>query len=112
MLLVLGGVVGTLIFLAHFAGTARLYVGPEWHALPRSLVPESAYSFASELRGSALTRMAVPRVGYVYRGFTPYSHAQLLITLLSSLALSAAVVALSFGRRAEHELCSLTVHDW
>jgi hypothetical protein len=98
--------VSAALFVAHLADAVRLYVGPECDALPCAIRPSSPYVFVNELVGCVLTHTMVLRVVFVYRGFTPYSHAQLVCTLLNSLATSACVLALFLGRSAEHELCS------
>ena len=94
------GLLGLLFALARRSDLRLLYCDQK--LLPRFLAPMAPYSWADELACNLLTRSCVLRCLFVWPGFTLYTHSQLLVVLLNSLATNALAVALFLGRGAEN----------
>ena len=90
-----------LLLAATCADCASAYVDASLPSLPRALAPSAPFLWRDELQGNILTHTCVLRCVFVWRGFTPYTHAQGVMVLANNFTVSALLIGLFFGQRAE-----------
>ncbi len=97
-----------LLGLALYADARLLYLDVASPRLPFWLRPltDSEKAFRIDLLATILTRSSLLRLVFVYRGFTVYSHAQLLHVLLFAVATNTLCIALFLG--SDEQMCSMT----
>ena len=78
-----------LLLIAACADRGSVYVDASLPSLPRALVPTASFAWRDELRANIITHTCVLRCFFVWRGFTPYTHAQGCVTHVSNAGFAA-----------------------
>ena len=95
-----------LLLLAALADARTRHLSTASPLLPQWLRPEG-FSFRSELINTLLTRTTIMRIWWVYPSFTVYTHAQLLLVLVVSVAVKSLCIAMVRRAFRDSHPCAL-----